>query len=147
MQKTAYFTAIEQAETELKSLVREHSELLKRIEALRNFINSGKAITGQQPHAAESASLFAAPSNGDQRQPVVYAASRAPLADRLTAILRAAGRPMHLNEILRVMAQERPLKGKAPEKSVWVALNRHKVRFRRTAPNTYDLTEQEKRVQ
>jgi hypothetical protein len=129
-------SAVEEAEQELRRLQKEHADLLKKIEMLQTFIRSGLALTGREPSAGQVPLMVAPvlpqlPSLNGQAPPV---------ADQVATILRSAGRPLHMKEIVRQLRNVRNLEAVArPERSVSTAMKRRKGQFKRVAPNTFQL--------
>jgi hypothetical protein len=61
------------------------------------------------------------------------------IAQACTLLLREAGRPLHVNEIYRLLvAGGMQFKGNNPTISIAVSLNRNR-RFKKVAPGTFDL--------
>lgn len=129
-------SAVEEAEQELRRLQKEHADLLKKIEMLQTFIRSGLALTGSEPSvqmplvAGPVIAPVAAHVNGQSPA----------MADQVAAILKSAGRPLHMKEIVRQLRSVRNLESVSrPERSVLTAMKRRKGQFKKIAPNTFQL--------
>ena len=133
MAEKIYLNAIEGAERELQKLQKDHADLLKKIESLELFIQSGLALTGQE---RQPTSLFPSP------QPASGVATPGgAIADHVAEIIKNAGRPLHVKEIVRRLRTVRSLNGKNPTASIVVAIKRRGNQFRKVKPNTFELAE------
>jgi hypothetical protein len=127
MSQKSYLIAIKDAERDLEKLRKEQAALLKRIDALEKFIQSGRALAGQAPPAAS---------------PLLEKNLQVPIADHVAEILKAAGKPLHLREIVEQLRAKRTFGGKDPADSVAMALKRRARQFKRVGPNTFTLAKQ-----
>lgn len=140
MAQTAYLNAIEEAERELDKLKKEHADLLRKIDALQKFIQSGLALAGQGQGYTP---LFGDASTASVLVPAVSGAaiSRGSIADQVAEILKAAGKPLHVKEIVRQLRTVRSFNGKNPTASIVVSIKRRGAQFKKTKPNTFALAE------
>lgn len=130
--------AVEEAEQELRKLQKENADLIKRIEALQNFIRSGLALTGAEPSAPQIP-LMASHAG---TQTISVGAQMPPMADQVAAVLKNAGKPLHIREIVRQLRTLRDFNGSTrPERTVWTAMKRRKGQFKRVGPNIFQLTQ------
>ncbi len=136
MVQATYLSAIEEAERELDRLKKEHAGLLRQIEALQSFIRSGLALTGHHPTP-----LIGPGSIGAMLPASAALAGGGAIADQVAEILKAAGKPLHVKEIVRHLRALRDFNGKNPAASVLVAIKRRRGMFKKVGPNTFDLAE------
>jgi hypothetical protein len=133
MAETVYSDAITEAQRELETLKKRHADLLDKIKALELFIRSGSALVGRAvPLSSVAEGVPGAPplTNG------------IPIADQVAHILKEAGKPLHIKEIIRRLRAVRNLTGKNVTANVIVSLKRRGNQFRKTAPNTFALGDQ-----
>jgi len=115
-----YFNAIEQAKAALADLDRQHGEVLRRMEALRQFIESGLALNRGisatvEPRKTQRPKTRA--KKQTKQAPVV--------ADQVADILRKKGKPMRVSEIVAELAKVRELGDqKQPENMVAISIKR-----------------------
>jgi hypothetical protein len=140
MQSTTFRNAIEEAESELARLRKEHADPLRKIQALQDFIQSGLALTGQEGRLPQTSVLVPAITGG----PIGTMVQKTPaIADQVAGILKGAGKPMHLRDIVRQLRTIRAMESKNPSVVVRAAIERRGKQFKKTKPNTFKLVEGE----
>jgi HB1, ASXL, restriction endonuclease HTH domain len=127
---SSYLKAITEAERDLEELRKEQAAILHRIEALENFIQSGRVLAGPKSETRRSANPPSARSEGET-----------PIADQVAAILKAAGKPLHLKDIVERARAMRRFSGKDPAASVAIAIKRRGRQFKKVRPNTFTLAQ------
>jgi uncharacterized protein YciI len=135
MSKNSYLIAVEEAQQELDSLLRQHSELLKKIEELKAFINAGRALAGVAGAPTVSRSVhddFAVSESA-----VLTVKS---IADHIVDILQETGKPLHVKEIVSRLRGRTSLNSKNPKDTVLTAIKRRGDQFKRVAPATFALS-------
>jgi hypothetical protein len=66
------------------------------------------------------------------------------LANQVAEVLAAAGRPLHVKEIVdKLQERGQPVTAQNPTAAVAVALSRRKDQFTKTTGNTFDLVKKE----
>ena len=128
MADLSYLKAVKEAEQDLEELKKEQAAILHRIEALQNFIQSGRVLAGKEFKTRPSAA-----------PPSAAAESELPIADQVAEILKAAGKPLHLKDIVERLRPTRRFSGKDPAASVATAIKRRGRQFNKVRPNTFTL--------
>jgi hypothetical protein len=130
--------------TELKaSLVqakRELQDLLTRAGRLKEWIAATEKLCGKKGQSHDS--------DVETGTVVRFRRTKAVLlAAQVAAVLKDAGKPMHVREIVAELAKrQQPVTARNPVATVAVALGRRAEQFAKTGPNTFDLVEKEAKV-
>ena len=117
---------------------RELSETLARAASLREYISATRKLIGKK-----------APEYEQQDLPGVAVIPRrrtkgAALAGQVADVLRAAGGPMHVRDIVKKLAENgNPVIAKNPINTTSVLLVRRHDQFAKVSPNTFDLVKKE----
>jgi hypothetical protein len=128
MAYASYLRAIREAESDLKKLKEEDAAILSRIRALENFIQSGRVLAGKESETRPSAAPVTPEPEGEM-----------PIADQVADILKGAGKPLHLKDIVGRLRAMRRFSGKDPADSVANAIKRRGRQFKKVGPNTFTL--------
>ena len=128
MKQRTYLQAIKEAELDLEKMKKEEAEIVRKTEALEHFIQSGRALAGRRRKARVRAATRKAASNSHPR-----------IADHVAEILKQAGKPLHLKDIVEQLQAKRTFATKDPTSSVAVAIRRRGRQFKRVKPNTFKL--------
>lgn len=128
---SAYQTAIEQAQRDLRQYEKQFADLEGRIQQLKEFIRSGSALAGK---------------NGQPQHVERHEADSMALADRVALVLRRAAKPLTMKQIITELP---PLAAKNTTGAVWAAIKRRNGQFKKLAHGgdlKYALEDQKARV-
>jgi hypothetical protein len=126
---------------ELKeTLARAENELkhtLERVQNLRDLIAVTRKLCGKPPASPDvSASVTMLPQRRRTKT--------AELANQVADVLRAAGHPMHVKDIVARLAERgQAVIAQNPTATVAVALSRRPDQFEKVSGNTFDLVKKE----
>lgn len=120
--------------TALASAEKELQDILVRAEHLREWISVTKKLCAKRG------------STGLANDPSIMAGSRRTKASVLAAhvieVLRAAGGPLHVEQIVLELSRAgHPVTAKNPKATLAVALGRRPETFAKVAPNTFGVAE------
>lgn len=117
--------ALASAEAELVSV-------LKRAETLREWIAVTKKLCAKNTKTASEAETVAVPR--------LRRTKATGTIKHVVEVLQAAGRPLHVDEIVKMLAESNHASTALnPKATIAVALSRRPDQFRKTAPNTFGL--------
>jgi len=140
----------------LQELQKKRDRLEEEIKTIKKYLELAETLYNVEQEKARVAAKGSTLSDGDrdkgktavdvpdQSQEILLARSKylgmsVPQAAFL--LLRNAGTPMHAKEVYRKLAEGGVrIRGKTPVTSIAISLRRDK-RFRKVAPNTFDLVE------
>jgi hypothetical protein len=139
--QSAFFLYISAMSTKLKNvdlkdaLASAESELasvLKRAETLREWIAVTKKLCAKNSKSAAEGD--GAPIQRFRRTKTTG------LVQSISEVLQAAGTPLHVDEILKRLAENNhPITARNPKATIAIALSRRTNEFRKTGPNTFVL--------
>ena len=113
----------------LASAEAERESLRARLEALDEWIEVTRRLCSKPSR-----------HTGTQEVPNSRRTRTSDLAIHVLEVLKRAGSPMHVNDIVAALAQHgHPVQAKNPAATVAVALGRRPEQFRKAAPNTFGI--------
>jgi septal ring factor EnvC (AmiA/AmiB activator) len=134
VEKPAYKDAIAQAQRDLAELQGERADLSKKLAEVEKEIHRlNDVIRLLSPQTAKK----------DKNTAVeVLEEDSMAMADHVAMVLRGAGKPLSLTEIVSELVNRSSINSKNPTSAVWLALKRGNGKFKRVSRGLYTVADE-----